>query len=171
MAVVGDGSLTGGVAWEALNQIGHLREKLIIVLNYNEMSISHNVGAMSKYLTYLVSGQHYLRMKDHAKTILESHPRRRMAHDQSRPCDRRGYQEDLFPGLVFEELGIRYIGPVQGHSLRSLIEVFEDAKAYDGPVLILCVTKKGKGFPPAEKNPDTVPQRLALRCQDWRITE
>jgi len=74
VAVVGDGSLTGGVAWEALNQIGHLREKIIIVLNYNEMSISPNVGALSKYLRYLVSGQHYLRIKDHAKSFLKSIP-------------------------------------------------------------------------------------------------
>ena len=74
LAVVGDGGLTGGVALEALNQIGHQRQRLIIVLNYNEMSISPNVGAMSRYLTYLVSGQHYLRMKDHAKTFLKAIP-------------------------------------------------------------------------------------------------
>lgn len=153
VAVVGDGSLTGGVAWEALNQIGHLREKLIIVLNYNEMSISHNVGAMSKYLTYLVSGQHYLRIKDHAKTILKAIPALGWPMIKAGRAIEDAIKKTFFPGLLFEELGIRYIGPVQGHSLRSLIEVFEDAKAYDGPVLILCVTKKGKGFAPAEKNP------------------
>jgi len=153
VAVVGDGSLTGGVSWEALNQIGHLREKLIIVLNYNEMSISHNVGAMSKYLTYLVSGQHYLRMKDHAKTILKAIPAVGWPMIKAGRAVEEVIKKTFFPGLVFEELGIRYTGPVQGHSLRSLIEVFEDAKAYDGPILILCVTKKGKGFQPAEKNP------------------
>ncbi|MBN1222622.1 MAG: 1-deoxy-D-xylulose-5-phosphate synthase [Candidatus Aminicenantes bacterium] len=153
VAVVGDGSLTGGVAWEALNQIGHLREKLIIVLNYNEMSISHNVGAMSKYLSYLVSGQHYLRIKDHAKTILKAIPAVGWPMIKAGRAIEEVIKKTFFPGLVFEELGVRYIGPVQGHSLRSLIEVFEDAKAYAGPVLILCVTKKGKGFPDAEKNP------------------
>jgi 1-deoxy-D-xylulose-5-phosphate synthase len=153
VAIVGDGSLTGGVAWEALNQIGHLREKLIIVLNYNEMSISQNVGAMSKYLTYLVSGQHYLRIKDHAKTILKAIPAVGWPMIKAGRAIEEVIKKTFFPGLVFEELGIRYIGPVQGHSLRSLVEVFEDAKAYDGPVLILCVTKKGKGFAPAEKNP------------------
>ena len=153
VAVVGDGSLTGGVAWEALNQIGHLREKLIIVLNYNEMSISQNVGAMSKYLTYLVSGQHYLRIKDHAKTILKAIPAVGWPMIKAGRAIEEVIKKTFFPGLLFEELGIRYIGPVQGHSLRSLIEVFEDAKAYAGPVLILCVTKKGKGFPAAEKNP------------------
>jgi len=152
VAVVGDGSLTGGVAWEALNQIGHLREKLIIVLNYNEMSISHNVGAMSKYLTYLVSGQHYLRIKDHAKTILKAIPAVGWPMIKAGRAIEEVIKKSFFPGLVFEELGIRYIGPVQGHSLRSLIEVFENARDYDGPVLILCVTKKGKGFAPAEKN-------------------
>jgi 1-deoxy-D-xylulose-5-phosphate synthase len=153
VAVVGDGSLTGGVAWEALNQIGHLREKLIIVLNYNEMSISLNVGAMSKYLSYLVSGQHYLRMKDHAKTILKAIPAVGWPMIKAGRAIEEVIKKTFFPGLLFEELGIRYIGPVQGHSLGSLIEVFKDAKAYEGPVLILCVTKKGKGYPPAQSNP------------------
>ena len=154
IAVVGDGGLTGGVAWEALNQIGHLREPVIIVLNYNEMSISPNVGAMSKYLSYLVSGQHYLRIKDHAKSILKSIPA------VGPPIIRVGRaMEDtlkkvFFPGLVFEELGIRYVGPVQGHSLPSLMEVFEDARTYDGPVLIHCVTQKGRGYAPARTNPE-----------------
>lgn len=153
VAVVGDGSLTGGVAWEALNQIGHLREKLIIVLNYNEMSISLNVGAMSKYLSYLVSGQHYLRMKDHAKTILKAIPAVGWPMIKAGRAIEEVIKKTFFPGLLFEELGIRYIGPVQGHSIGSLIEVFKDAKAHEGPVLILCVTKKGKGYPPAESNP------------------
>ena len=153
VAVVGDGSLTGGIAWEALNQIGHLREKLIIVLNYNEMSISPNVGAMSKYLTYLVSGQHYLRMKDHAKTVLKAIPAVGWPLIKVARAVEEAVKKTFFPGLVFEELGIRYIGPVQGHSLRSLVEVFEEAKTYDGPVLVLCVTKKGRGYSPAQANP------------------
>jgi 1-deoxy-D-xylulose-5-phosphate synthase len=153
IAVVGDGGLTGGVAWEALNQIGQLREPIVIVLNYNEMSISPNVGALSKYLSYLVSGQHYLRIKDHAKSLLKSIPA------VGQPIIRVGRaMEDtvkkvFFPGLVFEELGIRYVGPVQGHSLPSLIEVFKDARAYDGPVLIHCVTQKGRGYAPARTDP------------------
>jgi len=154
IAVVGDGGLTGGVAWEALNQIGQLREPIVIVLNYNEMSISPNVGAMSKYLSYLVSGQHYLRIKDHAKSILKSIPA------VGPPIIRVGraledaVKKVFFPGLVFEELGIRYVGPVQGHSLPSLIEVFKDARTYDGPVLIHCVTQKGRGYAPAQSNPE-----------------
>jgi len=154
VAVVGDGGLTGGVAWEALNQIGHLREKIIIVLNYNEMSISTNVGAMSKYLSYLVSGQHYLRIKDRAKTLLKSIPRFGWPLIRAGRAVEDAIKKVFFPGLVFEELGIRYIGPVQGHSLPSLIEVFNEAKTYDGPVLIHCVTQKGRGYAPAQNNPE-----------------
>jgi 1-deoxy-D-xylulose-5-phosphate synthase len=154
IAVVGDGSLTGGVSWEALNQIGHLREPLIVVLNDNEMSISPSVGAISKYLGYLASGQHYLRIKDRAKSLLKSVP------VLGWPIIRagRGVEELVkkvfFPGLVFEELGLRYVGPVQGHSLSSLIEVFQDAKKYtEGPILIHCVTRKGRGYVPAQDDP------------------
>lgn len=153
VAVVGDGSLTGGMAWEALNQIGHHREKLIIVLNYNEMSISPNVGAMSKYLSYLVSGQHYLRIKDHVKSILKLIPAVGKPMIKVARSVEEAFKKIFFPGLVFEELGIRYIGPVQGHSLGSLIEVFEEAKSHSGPVLIHCVTKKGRGYQPAQSNP------------------
>jgi 1-deoxy-D-xylulose-5-phosphate synthase len=154
VAVVGDGSLTGGVAWEALNQIGHLREKIIIVLNYNEMSISPNVGALSKYLRYLVSGQHYLRIKDHAKSILKSIPAVGWPMIKAGRAIEDAVKKAFFPGLVFEELGIRYIGPVQGHSLPSLLEVFEEAREYGGPVLIHCVTQKGRGYGPAQNNPE-----------------
>ena len=154
IALVGDGSLTGGVSWEALNQIGHLRTPLIIILNDNEMSISQSVGAISKYLGYLASGQHYLRIKDRAKGILKSVP------VLGWPIIRagRGVEELVkkifFPGLVFEELGLNYVGPVQGHSLGSLIEVFEDAKKYtEGPVLIHCITRKGRGYVPAQDDP------------------
>jgi 1-deoxy-D-xylulose-5-phosphate synthase len=153
IAVVGDGGLTGGMAWEALNQIGHHRKRMIIVLNYNEMSISPNVGALSKYLTYLASGQHYLRLKDHAKTFLKSIPVIGWPLIKAGRAIEDAVKKTLFPGLVFEELGIRYIGPVQGHSLGSLIEVFNEAKNYDGPVLVLCVTKKGRGYVHAENNP------------------
>lgn len=153
IAVVGDGGLTGGVALEALNQIGHQRQRLIIALNYNEMSISPNVGAMSRYLNYLVSGQHYLRMKDHAKTFLKAIPVVGWPLIKIGRALEESIKKTFFPGLLFEELGIRYIGPVQGHSLPSLIEVFEEAKGYDGPALILCVTKKGRGYLPAQNKP------------------
>ena len=171
VAVVGDGGLTGGVAWEALNQIGHLREKIIIVLNYNEMSISTNVGAMSKYLSYLVSGQHYLRIKDRAKTLLKSIPRFGWPLIRAGRAVEDAIKKVFFPGLVFEELGIRYIGPVQGHSMPSLIEVFNEAKTYDGPVLIHCVTQKGRGLCPGPEQPRAVPRNGPLPQVDGRAAE
>jgi 1-deoxy-D-xylulose-5-phosphate synthase len=154
VAVVGDGSLTGGVALEALNQIGHLRERLIIVLNYNEMSISANVGAWSKYLSYLVSGQHYIRIKDQAKSFLRSIPKIGWPLIKAARAFEELVKKTIFPGLVFTELGIRYVGPVEGHNIQSLVEAFEMAKTYDGPILIQCVTQKGKGYQPARTHPE-----------------
>ncbi len=155
IAVVGDGSLTGGIAWEALNQIGHLRESLIIVLNDNEMSISPSVGGLSKYLGYLASGQPYLRIKDLAKSVLKAVPMLGWPLIRAGRAVEELVKKTFFPGLVFEELGLRYVGPVQGHSLGSLIEVFEDAKKYkDGPVLIHCITRKGRGYVPAQEDPE-----------------
>ena len=154
VAVIGDGSLTGGIAWEALNQIGHLREKLIIVLNYNEMSISHNVGAMSKYLSYIVSEQHYLKIKDLVKSILMIIPAVGKPMIKVGGAVEEAIKKTFFPGLVFEELGVKYVGPVSGHNIGSLIEVFNKAKSYSGPVLIHCVTQKGRGYAPAKKNPE-----------------
>ena len=154
VAVVGDGSLTGGVALEALNQIGHLRERLIIVLNFNEMSISINVGAWSKYFSYLVSGQRYIRMKDQAKSLLKRVPQLGQPAIKAGRALEELAKKILFPGLVFKELGIRYIGPVHGHNVESLVEAFETAKTYDGPVLIQCVTQKGKGYQPSRAHPE-----------------
>ncbi len=155
IAVVGDGSLTGGVAWEALNQIGHLRPQLIIVLNDNEMSISPSVGAISKYLSYLASGQHYLKVKDLTKSILKSIPAVGWPVIRAGRAVENMIKKTFFPGLVFEELGLRYIGPVQAHSIGSLLEVFEDAKRYEkGPILIHCVTSKGRGYAPAQERAD-----------------
>ena len=154
VAVVGDGSLTGGVALEALNQIGHLRERLIIVLNFNEMSISINVGAWSKYFSYLVSGQRYIVIKDQAKSLLRKVPRLGSAAIKAGHALEELAKKVLFPGLVFKELGIRYIGPVHGHNVQSLVEAFETAKTFEGPVLIQCVTQKGKGYQPAKLHPE-----------------
>lgn len=154
IAVVGDGSLTGGVAYEALNQIGHLRERLIIVLNYNEMSISPNVGALSRYLSYLVSGQPYLKIKEQTKSVLRSIPKLGWPLIRAARALEDMIKKTFFPGVFFEELGIRYIGPIHGHSLHSLIEALENARNYSGPILIHCVTQKGKGYRPAQLNPE-----------------
>jgi 1-deoxy-D-xylulose-5-phosphate synthase len=154
IAVVGDGSLTGGVAYEALNQIGHLRQKLIIVLNFNEMSISPNVGALSRYLSYLVSGQPYLRMKEQAKSVLRSIPKIGWPLIRAVRALEDLLKKTFFPGIFFEELGIRYLGPIHGHNLYTLIEALETAKKHPGPILIHCVTRKGKGYRPAQLDPE-----------------
>jgi 1-deoxy-D-xylulose-5-phosphate synthase len=155
IAVVGDGSLTGGIAWEALNQIGHLRPEMTIILNDNEMSISQSVGAISKYLSYLASGQHYLKIKDLTKSILKSVPALGWPVIRAGRAVEDMIKKTFFPGLVFEELGLRYIGPVQAHNVESLLEVFEEARRYEkGPILIHCVTSKGKGYAPAQNSPD-----------------
>jgi len=154
IAVVGDGSLTGGIAYEALNQIGHLREKLIIVLNYNEMSISPSVGALSSYLSYMVSGQPFLKMKEQAKSVLRSIPKIGWPLIKAARAFEELLKKTFFPGIFFEELGIRYVGPIHGHSLHSLLEAFENARNYPGPVLVHCVTQKGKGYRPAQLDPE-----------------
>jgi len=154
VAVIGDGSLTGGVAFEALNQAGSLKKDLIIVLNDNGMSISRNVGAMSKYLSQLRLNPHYVRVKGEIKEIIDSVP------VVGEPTDRliRSFKERLknflIPEYIFDELGIRYVGIVNGHDIRSLEKDFALAKESEGPLLIHVITRKGKGYPPAEREPD-----------------
>lgn len=152
-AVVGDGALSGGLAFEGLNQAGHLKRKLFLVLNDNDMSISTNVGAISGYLNQIIKGQKYNKIKDLAKGVMDRIP---VVGD--RLHDAASDVEDLVkhlivPGLLFEELGFKYIGPYDGHDLKLLIETFEKYKDYDGPILLHVITKKGKGYRPAEAKP------------------
>ncbi len=152
-AVVGDGALSGGLAFEGLNQAGHLKRKLFLVLNDNDMSISTNVGAISGYLNQIIKGQKYNKVKDLAKGVMERIP---VVGD--RIHDVASDVEDLVkhlivPGLLFEELGFKYLGPYDGHDLRFLIDTFEKYKDFDGPILFHVITKKGKGYKPAEAKP------------------
>lgn len=150
VAVVGDGSLTGGVALEALNNIGYLKKPLIIILNDNKMSISPNVGAIPGYLNYIISGQFYLKVKEYVASILDHLPGGKKMLEMGRSVE-DSLKRIFVPGMLFEQLGIKYIGPISGHSIRSLVKSFEDAKKYKYPVLLHVVTKKGKGYRPAEK--------------------
>ncbi|MEW6457088.1 MAG: 1-deoxy-D-xylulose-5-phosphate synthase [Acidobacteriota bacterium] len=153
IAVVGDGSLTGGMALEALNQIGHLKKKLIIILNDNEMSISPNVGAISGYLNYLVSGQFFRRAKELTESAVKSIPAvGRLMFRVTRRFE-EAVKKMLIPGSLFEDLGIKYMGPVRGHNIEMLIQTFYEAKKYNGPILIHTVTRKGMGYIPAQKEP------------------
>ncbi|HSP34242.1 MAG TPA: 1-deoxy-D-xylulose-5-phosphate synthase [Thermoanaerobaculia bacterium] len=153
VAVIGDGALSGGLALEGLNQAGHLKRKLMIVLNDNDMSISTNVGAMSGYLNSLIKGQRYNQAKDLAKAVMDRVPlvggkMKELAADVEQVL-----KHMIVPGTLFEELGFKYLGPYDGHDLLGLIDLFEANKDYDGPLLIHVITKKGKGYTPAEDKP------------------
>ena len=151
--VIGDGAMTAGLAFEGLNHAGHLKKDLIVILNDNEMSISPNVGALSAYLRRMMMGDLYTKLKKETKLFLERIPAvgepvlkiAQKAEDTVKGL--------VVPGLLFEELGFEYVGPVDGHRIGSLIETFETFKDFPGPVLIHAITKKGKGYEPAEKNP------------------
>lgn len=149
VAVIGDGSLTAGVAYEALNAAGIQKTPLIVVLNDNEMSISRNVGGMSRHLQNLRTSSSYLSFKNKLKRRLESAPKL----GKELETIRNSIKYALMPAAVFEELGFKYFGPVNGHDIRELTEALESARSLKRPVLLHVVTQKGKGYRSAEKNP------------------
>jgi 1-deoxy-D-xylulose-5-phosphate synthase len=153
IAVIGDGSMTAGLAFEGLNQAGHIDQDLIVILNDNEMSISPNVGALSSYLNRLMTGQFVNRFRRDMGGFLETLPRIGKSVLRFAKQAEESLKGLVMPGLLFEELGLKYIGPIDGHRLDYLIETFQNIKKLDGPILIHVITKKGKGYPPAEANP------------------
>jgi 1-deoxy-D-xylulose-5-phosphate synthase len=153
IALIGDGSMTAGVAFEGLNQAGHIDQDLIVILNDNEMSISPNVGALSSYLNRLMTGQFVNRFREDFKAFLETLPRIGKSALRFAKQAEESLKGLLVPGVLFEELGMKYIGPIDGHRLGYLIETFQNVKKLKGPILIHVITKKGKGYPPAEANP------------------
>ncbi len=152
IAVIGDGALTGGMALEALNHIGDEKKKLIVVLNDNEMSIAPNVGALHNLLSRMRTAGKYNKAKDDIEYLMKKIPAfgGKIAAAAERVKDSFKYL--LVPGMFFEELGFKYLGPVDGHNFDDLIENFTYAKKTDGPVLLHAVTKKGKGYSPAEND-------------------
>ncbi len=154
VAVIGDGALTGGMAWEALNHAGDAGTRLIVVLNDNEMSIARNVGALSTYLANARSTTAYRRTKADVAGLLKRIPLvgEQLAGAAERVKDSLKYL--LVRGMLFEELGFTYLGPVDGHNLPALCSMLNDAKSLSGPVLVHCITTKGKGYEHAERNPD-----------------
>lgn len=154
IAVIGDGALTGGMAYEALNHAGQLGTRLIVILNDNEMSITRNVGAMSGYLSRLRTDPLYHRSKEDVREVLQRIPNigPKMFKAAERFKDSVKYL--LVSGMLFEELGFTYLGPIDGHNLRILNQVLERARLLPGPVLLHVKTIKGKGYPPAEKQPN-----------------
>ena len=153
VAIIGDGSMTGGMAFEALNNAGTLHKKMVVVLNDNEMSISKNVGAMSDYLYHLRTGETYNKIKNDIEGWLKN---MEFGTDVLKAIRRlKGSVKYLMvPTSIFEELGFTYLGPVDGHDIHGLIEVLQAAKKIDGPVMVHVLTKKGKGYKPAEESPN-----------------
>lgn len=153
LAVIGDGAMTGGLAYEALNNACKSNTKMVIILNDNQMSISPNVGAMSQYLSNLRTTQKYLNAKDDIQHKLNSMPVIGKPIYNFLDKTKNTVKHTIMPNNVFEALGIRYIGPVDGHDITQLVHVFNRIKNLKGPVLIHVMTKKGKGYKPAEINP------------------
>jgi len=153
VSVIGDGALTGGMAYEALNNAARLDKNFIIVLNDNEMSISHNVGGVSNYLNGIRTGRPYNKFKRTLVDILNRIPYGNAAIAGLKQT-KDGIKQLLVPGMFFENMGITYLGPVDGHDTKALIKVFREAKKLDHAVLVHVITKKGKGYVPAEKAPE-----------------
>jgi len=152
LSVIGDGALTGGLAYEGLNNAGASGRNFIVVLNDNSMSISPNVGAISKYLTTIISNPIYNRIK---KEVWDLTGRFDGMGSLIRRATRRAEESIkafIMPGVLFERMGFRYLGPVDGHNLASMIRLFRQVKKFNGPVLVHVLTRKGKGFAPAENN-------------------
>jgi 1-deoxy-D-xylulose-5-phosphate synthase len=153
LAIIGDGSMTAGLAYEGLNQAGGLDKDLVVILNDNEMSIAKNVGALSSFLSRKLSSRWVLRLKKEMEAWMRQIPK---IGDDLVHYARRSEEslKSLFtPGMLFEAFKFNYLGPVDGHDLKRLIEFFEQVKELEGPVLVHVATKKGKGYKPAESNP------------------
>lgn len=154
VSVIGDGALTGGMAYEALNNASKLEKNFIIVLNDNNMSISENVGGMSKYLNNIRTSTKYLDLKEGVYNTLRSLPNK--GGDGMVQGIRRakaGVKHLMIPGMFFEDMGITYLGPVDGHNIPEMLQAFKDAKRVRGAVIVHCMTQKGRGYEPAIRHP------------------
>ncbi len=152
VSVIGDGSLTGGMAYEALNNAARLETNFIIVLNDNNMSISENVGGVSKYLNNIRTAETYLDIKEGIYNTLKDIPRGNKVVEGIRKA-KSSFKQLVVPGMFFEDMGITYLGPVDGHNIPAMIRVFQEAKRARNAVLVHVITQKGKGFLPAERHP------------------
>lgn len=153
IAVIGDGAMTAGLAFEGLNHAGHLKKDIVVILNDNEMSISRNVGALSAYMNRILTGEFYRRFKKETKSFLEGIPRfggpvAKMA--QKAEGTLKGL---ILPGILFEELGFDYVGPIDGHNIEVLIDTLKRIRTSSAPTLVHVITRKGKGYEFSEKDP------------------
>lgn len=152
-AVIGDGALTGGMAYEALNNAAHLNKNFMIILNDNNMSISENVGGMSRYLNGLRSGQGYNDLKKLVSGTLSRIPVVGAGLVDKISRTKNGIKQLIIPGMLFENMGITYLGPVDGHNIKEMTRIFKEARNLNHAVLVHVLTKKGKGYRPAERHP------------------
>ncbi|MFH1640526.1 MAG: 1-deoxy-D-xylulose-5-phosphate synthase [Candidatus Omnitrophota bacterium] len=152
-AVIGDGSLSGGLCFEGLNNSGHLKKDILIVLNTNELSIAPNVGALSTYLNKIISLPLYNRFKDSLDNFVKSRIPKGSRIIKIADKFEEGLKGFFIPGILFEELGFRYFGPLDGHDLNVLIPTLKNILSIKGPILLHVITKKGKGYAPAECDP------------------
>lgn len=154
VAVIGDGAMTGGLAFEAINNLDTLKSKLLIILNDNGMSISHNTGGMSKHLSRLRSSRKYISMKAQIKKNVSKVPIIGEGVVAGMQHARDTIKYAMLDGAIFESLGLKYFGPIDGHNIREMCETFRMARDNDGPVLVHVITKKGKGYTKAEEKPN-----------------
>lgn len=153
-AVIGDGSMTAGLAFEGLNQAGHLKRDLVVILNDNEMSISTNVGALSNYLSRIITGERADKFRRDTESLIKKLPPKFGEQVLKVATKTSESIKGLFaPGMLFEEMGFSYVGPIDGHDLPMLIDTLKAARSRKGPVLVHVLTKKGKGYEPAENKP------------------
>lgn len=153
VAVIGDGALSGGLAYEALNNAARLKSNLVIVLNDNQMSISKNVGAMSRYLGDIRTNTNYTGLKEEVERALQKMPGIGNALTERIRSAKDAVKRILIPGMLFEDMGLTYIGPINGHDVKQMIKAFSNAKNMNKAVLLHVVTQKGKGYLPAQKDP------------------
>lgn len=154
VSVIGDGALTGGMAYEALNNAAELKTNFIIVLNDNNMSISKNVGGMSSYLSALRTAEVYTGMKINVTKTLKKIPKVGTAVVDTMRRTKSSIKQLIIPGMLFENMGLTYLGPVDGHNMRQMMKLFNEAKRVEGPVVVHVLTQKGKGYGPASAHPD-----------------
>lgn len=154
VSVMGDGALTGGMAYEALNNAAELKTNFIIIINDNNMSISRNVGGMSTYLSALRTAEAYTGMKMGVTKTLKKVPKVGTALVDTMRKTKSSIKQLFIPGMLFENMGLTYLGPVDGHNMRQMMKLFNEAKRVEGPVVVHVLTQKGKGYGPASAHPD-----------------
>ncbi|GAA0743454.1 1-deoxy-D-xylulose-5-phosphate synthase [Clostridium oceanicum] len=169
VSVIGDGALTGGMAFEALNDLGFRKTNMTIILNDNQMSIAKNVGGMSSYLSKLRIDPTYNKFKREVDNTLKRIPNIGKGMARSLERVKNGIKQMVVPGMFFENIGIKYLGPIDGHNIKQLTTVMNMAKNINGPVIIHVITKKGKGYKYAEKNPDKFHGVGPFKCSTGEV--